>query len=109
MTTYDLKKLFGQRIKNMRKSIGLTQSQLAEIVCVDAKHISRIEGGKNFPSPEVIAKLADAFNIHPNELFIFENEPSSDDLKTSLIKWITDAKEEDVRKIFLYTKYITCA
>lgn len=108
MATYDVKKLFGQRIKNMRKALGLTQLQLAETVGVDAKHISRIEGGKNFPSPEVIAKFADAFKIHPNELFIFENEPLFEDLKSNLIKCINDAKEEDIRKIFLYAKYITC-
>jgi len=109
MVTYDVKKLFGTRIKGIRKALDLTQAQLAELVGVDAKHISRIEGGKNFPSPEVIGKIADAFKIYPYELFVFENEPSADELKSSLLDLIKDAKEEDLRKIFLYTRYITCS
>lgn len=49
-----IKILFGKKIKEYRKKKKLTQAQLAEFVNVDDKHISCIESGKNFPSPDLI-------------------------------------------------------
>ncbi|MEI8356296.1 MAG: helix-turn-helix transcriptional regulator [Deltaproteobacteria bacterium] len=37
------KELLGARIKEIRKARGLTQEQLAEMVDIEQKHVSRIE------------------------------------------------------------------
>lgn len=102
----NIKSLFGQRIKNLRKKRNLTQAQIAELVEVDAKHISCIENGKNFPSPELIAKLAKAFNLHTKELFEFENMPTTIDFKNEIIKALEIATDEEIEKIFNFTKFI---
>lgn len=39
------KKLLGARIKELRTGRGLSQEELAEMVGVDPKHLSRIETG----------------------------------------------------------------
>lgn len=104
--SYDIKKLFGKRIKNLRIKHGLTQSQIAELVNVDPKHISCIENGKNFPSASIITKLSSTFEIHPKSLFEFEPEPSIVDLKQSLIKSIENASVQQIEKIFIYTKFL---
>ena len=105
MQDYDIKKLFGIRLKNLRKKRGLTQAQIAELVNVDAKHISCIENAKTFPSSALISDLVKAFNIHPKELFEFEETPSMSDLKNEIIKALDDASPEEVEKIYVFTKF----
>ncbi|MFA7658459.1 MAG: helix-turn-helix transcriptional regulator [Candidatus Gastranaerophilaceae bacterium] len=107
MNNSDVKNLFGQRIKILRKKRNLTQSNIAEMVDVDAKHISCIENGKNFPSPELIAKLANAFNLHVKELFEFENPPTSIDFKKEIVKTLDTASDEEIERIFNFTKFIS--
>lgn len=107
MKNSNVKNLFGQRIKILRKKRNLTQSNIAEMVDVDAKHISCIENGKNFPSPELIAKLADAFKLHVKELFEFEDYPNTKDLKKEIIKALDTASNEEIEKIFNFTKFIS--
>lgn len=106
MKNSNIKKLFGLRIKNLRKKRNFTQTHLAELVGVDAKHISCIESGKNFPSPELIERFADALKLHPKELFEFENAPNTSDLKSEIIKSLDSASDEEIEKIFIYTKFI---
>jgi len=71
-----LKKDFGSRIKYLRKKTGITQEKLAEIVGIDAKHISHIETGRSFPKAELIEKFATALNIDYKELFLFDRANS---------------------------------
>ena len=43
----DTDKKLGKRIQELRKSRGLTQSKLAELIDVEVVTISRIENGRN--------------------------------------------------------------
>ena len=67
----EVKRLFGKKIKEFRKKGNLTQAQLAEMVNDDDKHISCIESGKNFPSADLIDRLAKALGVEPKDLFEF--------------------------------------
>ena len=93
----DNKKLLGKRIKELRKSKGLTQEDLAESVGIDSKHLSRIECGVNFPSLDLLGKIAGVLNVET--ALLFETRHLYD--KQVLIKKIRDilccATEEDVR------------
>lgn len=40
---------FGRRLKELRKSKGLTQQVLAELAGIDEKHLCRIENGNISP------------------------------------------------------------
>ena len=46
MDNTKLKQYFGARIKEIRESRNLNQEQLAELVNMESRHISRIETGK---------------------------------------------------------------
>ncbi len=61
--------LLGKKIKEIRKSRGLTQDYLAEEVGIDAKHLSRIECGKNSLSLNLLYKICDVLNVEPCVLF----------------------------------------
>jgi len=56
------KELLGAQIREIRKARGLTQEQLAEMIDVEQKHVSRIESGKNYPSIDRLEKIAAALN-----------------------------------------------
>ncbi|MBR0452227.1 MAG: helix-turn-helix transcriptional regulator [Oscillospiraceae bacterium] len=57
--------LCGEKIKSLRKEAGLTQEQLAEMIDVNAKLISKYENGKTFPKNETIKKLCELFRVNP--------------------------------------------
>lgn len=81
----NIKVLFGRKIREYRKRKKLTQAELAELVNVDDKHISCIESGKSFPSPDLIERLSIALNIEPKDLFEFYHLQDEADLKKDII------------------------
>ena len=107
--SYELRYLFAEKIKKMRLERKLTQAQLAEKVSVEPKHISCIENGLSFPSVDLLARFAAAFEMHPYELFLFEAKPDSETLKNEIIKILENAPESDIEKIYLYTKFVTAS
>ena len=60
--------LFGNFIKERRKEKGLTQKQLADIIDVTDKAISRWENGHGFPDIESLEPLANALDVSLWEL-----------------------------------------
>ncbi len=58
----------GQRIAYYRKLKGLTQKELAELVGIQGKYISRIETGKQAGKISVLARIAWALGISLKEL-----------------------------------------
>lgn len=93
-----LKELFGLRIKELRHKRQLTQEQLAEMVNVDIKHISCIERGKNFPSSDLIERLAKALNIHDlAEIFEFSHHQEKDALLGQINDIINTLDEEKLK------------
>ena len=102
----ELRVIFGEHLKNLRKAHKLTQAQLAEMSAVEPKHISCIENGLSFPSGDLIARLADALELHPYELFLFEEKPSVLELKNSIIEILNSTSDENIEKIYLYSKFI---
>lgn len=68
----DIKKLLGKRIKELRKSQGISQQQLAELANIDQRSLSHIECGDTFPSRSLL-DLAKVLNIELKDLFDFEH------------------------------------
>ncbi len=53
-------KLFGERLKARRQSLGLSQAQLFEQTGITASYISVIERGRANPTLDMMVKLAEA-------------------------------------------------
>lgn len=97
------KEYLGSRIKELRQKTKLTQAQLAEKIGIDPKHLSRIEGGKNYPSLDTLEKLAFSLNIQISDLF----EVSHLQDKDVLINEITDMlKSSDIKDIKIVYRLI---
>lgn len=99
----NIKNLFGRKIKEYRKKRNLTQAQLAEMVNVDDKHISCIESGKNFPSPDLIERFATSLEVEPKDLFEFYYLQETTDLKTDIILMLDKLNQDEMS---LAHKYI---
>lgn len=58
----------GQHIRNSRKSKGMSQEDLAELINISTTHMSHIETGKTKLSLQVFADIASALNVSADEL-----------------------------------------
>lgn len=62
-------KIFGKRLREVRKTRGLKQQELADILGISQKSYSHWENGKTEPSFESIVKLADLLDVSLDWLF----------------------------------------
>lgn len=101
------RKLFGQKVKNLRKLHNFTQEKMSELIDIDVRQVARIEAGESLPSVETLQRMAKILAVTPNDLLNFEdNETNS--IKLSLKSDINDilslAKEEQlilIKKLIL--------
>lgn len=100
----NIKNLFGRKIKEYRKKKNLTQAQLAELVNVDDKHISCIESGKNFPSPDLIERLATSLDVEPKDLFEFYYLQDTEDLKSDIITMLDKLNKDELALTHKYVR-----
>jgi transcriptional regulator with XRE-family HTH domain len=63
----------GQRIRQLRESRGMTQSQLQARSRVSRSYLSRIESGQMTPSLGTLEKIAEALGVGLNRFFIPES------------------------------------
>lgn len=57
------------QIKNQRKKLGLTQTQLADMLGVSQSAIAMWESGKNMPRADMLQKLSRILNCSIDDLF----------------------------------------
>ena len=86
-----MKKEFGQNLKKIRKSRELTQEQLAELVGIHPRQISKIETGEHFPTAANIENLCKALNINVYELFSYDTKTKK---TNKLIKKIEELSKD---------------
>ena len=74
MEKIEILKLVGKRIKELRESKGISQVELVGKMdgVIDPTNISRIESGRTNPTVFTLFRIAEALEINPSELLIFE-------------------------------------
>ena len=70
----NIRTVLSYNMKFRRKELGLSQIDLAEKTGSDANYISKIEAERQFPSVEMIEKLAEALQMDTIELFSVSNQ-----------------------------------
>lgn len=68
----------GERVKKLRKSLGLTQKQFASRVPgkIDYTYIGKIERGRQYPSLKLLERIGATFSKPMSYFFKNENQPS---------------------------------
>jgi transcriptional regulator with XRE-family HTH domain len=59
---------FGQTVRDRRRSLGLSQEQLADLAGLHRTYVGSIERGERNPSLLNIARLANALRVQPRDL-----------------------------------------
>ena len=101
-----LKKNIGEKIKLFRKKKGLSQDELAEIVNIEMKSLSRIESGHNYPQCENLVAICNALKIKPWQLY-FSDEIKETELMKEEIYTALNAESKIVSAIYQYLKILS--
>ena len=95
-----MKKLLGEKIKEIRKSRKITQAELAELINVDSKYISRIETSNASPSLEVVHNIAEALNVQEKDLFDTSCMKTKEELDREIIDGLKRLNLKETRAVF---------
>ncbi|MDC9614989.1 helix-turn-helix transcriptional regulator [Xenorhabdus khoisanae] len=71
-TSNNIRSLFGQRIRYLRKEAGMSQEAFADKCGLDRTYVSGIERGVRNPTLEIIYVIANGLQIELNDLFDFK-------------------------------------
>lgn len=74
---YDAKE-FGARIKALRKTVGMTQEELADRLILSVDSVSRMENGKIMCMPEHLVHLCEIFGVAADYFYFGQTEKSGD-------------------------------
>ncbi len=88
---------FGNRLKSLRKSRSITQSELAETLDVTQQTVGFWENGVSIPSVETIIKAAKYFGVTIDYLLCVDDRTMID---------ITGLNEQDISVIQAIISYI---
>ena len=80
---------FGKRLRTLRKSKGLTQQKLADLVCVSFMTVRRWESGERMPRIDEIKQICEVLNVTETDLL---NEKKSERWVLEIV--IADDKED---------------
>jgi transcriptional regulator with XRE-family HTH domain len=67
--TINIREILALNLKEYRRKSGFTQEKLAEKAGISANYLSMVEICRQFPTPEVLDRLANTLNIHTFQLF----------------------------------------
>ena len=65
----NIREILAKNLKENRKKCGISQAKLAEKAQVSTQYIAMIETSRQYPTPEVLERIAAALNIEAYELF----------------------------------------
>jgi transcriptional regulator with XRE-family HTH domain len=98
----NIREIFIKNLKETRKKCGLSQEKLAEKAGVSTHHIAMIELSRNFPTIDLIERLAMTLGIEVHRLFVdpdsLEGEPNCN--RQALMADIRQTVEEAVENAF---------
>ena len=102
----DLLTKLGGRIKEKRKTRGLTQELLAEKTRITPRYLSRLELGHQSPSIETLAKLTAVLEIELAEVFEVGHLGTVKELRGKLQKMLNELDEQELRFAFKLFKAV---
>ncbi|HEX4607774.1 MAG TPA: helix-turn-helix transcriptional regulator [Urbifossiella sp.] len=72
MSTPDIKRLFGERVRRLRTELGLSQEEFAHRIKLDRSYYGSVERGERNISLENICLTAAGLGVPPFELLRFD-------------------------------------
>lgn len=98
----DVKKSFGEKVKRLRKKRNLTQEQLAEMIDISPRNLSKIEVGDCFVKAETLERLLTALEVTTEELFANDHIKTNSELLEQINFYINSAKDDNKTLEMIY-------
>ncbi len=98
MEKSNLRKLFGEKVRILRKRKHLSQERLAEKANLHPTYIGVIERGEQAPTLDTIEKIARALDIEIKDLFLFSSG-KTDKIKEEIIGFLVGKDSKTLQKI----------
>lgn len=76
----------GERIKEARKSMGMTQRELADLIGAKHNSVSDWENNKNKPDADTIERLCETLDLMPNDFFENSSRKDNGDIIGRIMK-----------------------
>ena len=98
----------GLKIKELRKQRNLSQSELADLLCISQKTISSYERNRTQPNIEMIEEMCKVLNCKKTDFM--EEQPEFLDLKIDefeLVREYRGMNEKEKNSLILYAKYLS--
>ena len=96
-------KKIGERLRKLRKYMGLTQEQVAEILSVGRDAILRIEKGERKIDLQELISFSKLYNISMDELTTEEHTINSSDV--AFARGFNELSEKDKKEIISLIEY----
>ena len=101
----------GDKIKELRKELNLSQTKLAKLTNLKPPSICQYESGKRIPNPNALQALSKGLNVPIEILISNEQLPSNDDCTDMYylfirIKNLSDKNKNEVKKYVDYLSYL---
>lgn len=92
-----------ERLKELRKSRKITQTELANILNVEQTTVSKWENNRTIPDIDMLKKISNYFNVSISELIgekqsnlIISQNPNIPEIKQRLINLVLSLSEDEI-------------
>ena len=103
---------FGERLKQLRQQLSLTQPELAERACLEQSYLSKLENDKSCPSADSFNALLSALNVSAQD-FINDMSPAAIERQLKDVpevkKLIAESAQKELRnrRVWLYSAAVS--
>lgn len=91
----------GQKVKELRKSLGMSSTELSARSGIAQSFISKVERGLAYPTTDTLEKLVSAFNISLSDFFSSNDSPLSPDT-VKIMEVIQQLPQEERQALLNY-------
>lgn len=92
--------IFIENLKYYRNKKGISQAQLAELCECGTGTIGSIEAARQFPSFDLLFRMADVLGINPADLFLRGASKTDEEIRTHIENILSVGLKEMLEKEF---------
>jgi transcriptional regulator with XRE-family HTH domain len=100
------KELLGARIKELRKWRKLSQEELAEMIGVETRQMSRIEVGQSFPTLDRLERIAKALDVPIKNFFDFMHLEEGEERAGDIKEMVKELSEDYQKIVYRFVKML---
>ena len=93
--------LLGQRIREERERLGMTQTQLSDEIDVPSKYIWSVERGELSVTPEKLVEISNVLGVTVGYLLTDSVEPNKPSNKQSLMMSLFDSASDSQQDLLI--------